>query len=59
MGIPASHLRELQLREGEDRSAAQSHILTVVHQPFLMKLKIAEDTYNNETRIKRTVLRHV
>lgn len=59
MAMPARELRELQLRDGEDKSAAQNHVMTVVHQPFIMKLKIAEETYNGETRIKKTVLRHV
>lgn len=59
MAMPARELRDLQLRDGEDKSAAQNHIMTVVHQPFVMKLKIAEETYNGETRIKKTVLRHV
>jgi len=35
----------------------EAHMLDTLHRPFLFKIKVAEDTYQDETRIKTTTLK--
>lgn len=54
MGMPASELRELA--EGND-GVLEKAKSDATHQPLMLKLKIAEESYNDETRVKKNIMR--
>ena len=54
MGMPAAELREL---EANNLPAFEALMLSRMHRPYLFKVKVAEDTYNDETRIKTNIMR--
>lgn len=54
MKMPAAELRDL---EGTDVARFEHHMLATLHRPYVFKLKIAEETYQDETRIKINVMK--
>ena len=52
--MPAAELREL---EANNLPAFEALMLSRMHRPYLFKVKVAEDTYNDETRIKTNIMR--
>ena len=54
MKMSAAELRDL---EGRDVARFEQHMLATLHRPYLFKLKVAEETYQDETRIKINILR--
>ncbi len=55
MKMSAAELRDL---EGSDVARFEQHMLATLHRPYLFKLKVAEETYQDETRIKINILRY-
>lgn len=55
MGMTAAELRDM---ESNDVARFEQHMLSTLHRPYLFKLKIAEETYQDETRIKINILRY-
>ena len=53
MGLPASELKELE----ENAKAYDAALQAANLRPLTFTLKVAEDTYNDETRIKKSVNR--
>ena len=53
MGLSADDLRNLEQSEGDFSLAVQA----ATFKQLLFKLKIAEENYNDETRIKMSVVR--
>ena len=54
MGASATELKEL---EQADLPAFEARVHATHFKPILLKVKIAEDTYNDETRIKTSIMR--
>ena len=54
MKLSASELRDL---EANDVVKFEQHMLATLHRPYLLKLKVAEETYQDETRIKVNIMR--
>ena len=38
-------------------SRFEAHMLDTLHRPFLFKIKVAEETYQDETRVKTSVMK--
>lgn len=55
MGMSASDLKALE----DDAKAYDAALQHANLRPLTFNLKVAEDTYNDETRIKKSVNRHV
>ena len=55
MGMPASELKALE----ETPKAFDAALHAANFRPLVFNLKVAEDTYNDETRIKKSVNRFV
>ena len=54
IGKSASELREI---EDTDINQFEEIMSATQHRAFLFKIKVAEETYNDETRIKSTIVR--
>lgn len=54
MKMSAAELRDLETTDG---MRFEQHMLATLHKPYLFKLKVAEETYQDETRIKINILR--
>ena len=54
IGKTAMELREL---ENNDINQFEEVMTATQHRAFLFKIKVAEETYNDETRIKQTIMR--
>ena len=54
MKMSAAELRDL---EANDVLRFEQHMLATLHRPYLFKLKVAEETYQDETRIKINIMR--
>ena len=52
MRMPAAELREL---EASDVARFEQHMLSILHRPYIFSLKVAEEVYQDETRIKTSV----
>lgn len=52
MKMPAAELRDL---EANDAARFEHHMLATLHKPYIFKLKVAEETYQDETRVKISV----
>jgi hypothetical protein len=48
---------ELKALEEEDTARFEAHMQDTLHRPFLFKIKVAEDTYQDETRIKTSIMK--
>ena len=55
MGLPASELKSME----DDGKAYDAAIQSANLRPLTFTLKVAEDTYNDETRIKKSVNRYL
>ena len=56
MKMSAAELRDL---EANDVVKFEQHMLATLHRPYLFKLKVAEETYQDETRIKVNIMRYI
>lgn len=54
MKMPAAELRDL---EQNDVVKFEQHMLATLHRPYLFKIKVAEETYQDETKIKINIMR--
>ena len=56
MGVPAATLRDMS---SGDEKEFYSYVMGKVHKPYVLKIKVAEETYQQETRIKKTIIRYI
>ena len=58
-GVEIMKISAAELRDMEATNVAQfeQHMLATLHRPYIFKLKIAEETYQDETRIKVNIMR--
>lgn len=55
IGKTASELRDL---ERNNLSQFEEIMMNTQHKLFLFKIKVAEETYQDETRIKQNIIRY-